>query len=189
MDFKAGDVLRVEWSKGPIRIMMGDEIEVFYEAFFPEVGWNLARARTSTYYRVATPILRSRGHHIRTEPLTDDELARHRPDLPLRLLRTEGAHWGRPLPNWPAVDIDFEIASRRLAIVPFGSKGAPRKAIVVKAANAHSLTAGELLVAAHRIQTVECPEVNGVGMYRSGLSGGIPSYYLWGAVDRAGHAG
>lgn len=189
MDFSVGDVLQVEWSEHLIRIMMCDEVEVLYDAFYPEIGWNLARARTSTYYRAATHVLRSRGHHIRTEPLTDDELARHRPDLPLRLLRSGQADWGRPLPDWPKIDIDFEIASRRLAIVPFGSKGAPQKAIVVKAANAHSLTAGELLVAAHRIQTVECPEVNGVGVYRSGLSGGIPSYYLWGVVDRAGHAG
>ena len=189
MDFQVGDVLRVGWDERPIRVMMGDEIEVLYDALFPEVGWNLARARTAIYYRVARSFLQSSAQRIRTEPLTDDELARHRPDLPLRLLRSGQADWGRPLVDWPNVGTDFEIGSKRLAVIPFGSKGAPQKAVVIEAANDRSFTGSELLVATHRIQTAECPEVNGVGLYRSGISGGIPSYYLWGTVDKAGHAG
>jgi hypothetical protein len=188
-DFQTGDVLRVEWDERPIRVMMADNIEVFYDALIPEVGWNLARSRTAIYYRVRTSFLHSSAQRIRTEPLTEQELATHRPDLPMRILRNGDADWGKPLASWPNIDTDFEINSKRLALVPLGPKGAPQKAVVVDAANGCSFSGNELLVAAHSVHTTDCPDVSGVGLYRSGISGGIPSYYLWGAVDKAGHAG
>jgi hypothetical protein len=93
------------------------------------------------------------------------------------------------LADWPKIDTDFEVESSRLALIPFGPKGAPQKAVFIEAANGRSFVGEELLELAHRVHTVDCPDVRGVGLYRSGISSGIPSYYLWGAVDKAGHAG
>lgn len=186
-DFQIGDVLQVGWDERSIRVMMADKIEVFYDALFPEVGWNLARARTAIYYRMPTSLLQSTGQRIRAEPLTDQELATHRPDLPMRILRSGHADWGNPLAGWPKIDTDFEVESQRVALIPFGPKGAPMKAVLAEAANGRSFSGNELLAAAHAVQTAHCPDVRGVGLYRSGISGGIPSYYLWGAVDQAGH--
>lgn len=188
MDWRSGDILQVTWDERPIRVLMGDETEVFYDAFFPEVGWNLARARTASYYRVSTTFLRSTARRIRTEPLTDAELARHRPDLPLRMLRNAEADWRKPLRDWPHMDKEFEVEGDRLALIPFGPKGAAQKAVIIEATNGRSFRGEDVLVAAHRIQTAECPDVHGVGLYRAGVSGGTPSYYLWGSVDQAGHA-
>lgn len=188
VDFQRGDVLQVDWDERPIRVMMADSIEVFYDASLPDVGWNLARTRTAIYYRILTTLLHSKGQRIRTEPLTNRELATHRPDLPMRVLRNGEADWANPLADWPEIDTDFEVKSQRVALIPFGPKGAPRRAIVVEAADGRSFRGNELLAAAHGIQMAHCPDVRGVGLYRSGISGGVPSYYLWGAVDKAGHA-
>jgi hypothetical protein len=189
MDFQSGDVLQVTWDERPIRVLMGDQIEVFYDALLPEIGWNLARARTVIYYRVASNLLGSTAQHISTEPLTPDELARHRPDLPMRMLRSSEADWDKPFAEWPNMDTGFQVEIKRLALIPFGPKGAPQKPLVVQAGNGCSFTGQELLASAHSVQADDCPEVHGVGLYRSGISRGIPSYYLWGAVDEAGHAG
>jgi hypothetical protein len=187
-DFRAGDILRVDWDERPIRVMMADNVEVFYDALLPEVGWNLARARTAIYYRTPTSFLRSTAQRIRTEPLTDKELATHRPDLPMRILRNGEADWGNPLACWPKIDTNFEVKSNRLALIPFGPKGAPQRAVLVEAEDGYTFRGNELLAVAYGVHPADCPDVRGVGLYRSGISAGIPSYYLWGAVDKAGHA-
>src|SRR5688572_27967260 len=97
MVFHSGDVLLANWDERPMRVMMADEIEVFYDALAAEVGWNLVRAQTAIYYRTPTGLLRANSECIRTEPLTDSERARHRPDLPMRVLRNENAGWNVPL--------------------------------------------------------------------------------------------
>jgi hypothetical protein len=188
-DLRIGDVLQVEWDERPIRVMMADSIEVFYDALFPGGGWNMARARTAIYYRISTSLLLSKGQRVRTEPLTDRELAMHRPDLPMRVLRNWEADWGRPLSDWPKIDTGFDVESQRIALIPFGPKGAPTKVVLAEAADGQSFSGDELLAAAHGVQTAHCPAVRGVGLFRSGISGGVPSYYLWGAVDKAGYAG
>lgn len=188
MDWRSGDILQVTWDDLPIRVLMGDDTEVFYDAFLPEVGWNLARARTASYYRVGATFLSSTARSIRTEPLIEAELSRHRPDLPLRMLRSADANWSKPISEWTDIDTEFEIESDRLALIPFGSKGAAQKAVIIEAAEGRSFKGDDVLRAAHRIQTAECPDVHGVGLYRLGISGGVPSYYLWGSVDQAGHA-
>ena len=187
MHFELGDVLQVTWDDRPIRVMMSDDVEVFYDAYFPEVGWNLARARTIVYYRIASSFLRSSAQLLRREALDDDEFARHRPDLPMRLLRDAGASWQEPLQPPSDFERDNQIDSGRIALIPFGAKGAPQRAVLLDAANKRSFSETELRSAAHALQTAVCPDVRGIGLYRSGLSSGIPSYYLWGAVDKAGH--
>jgi hypothetical protein len=188
MHFEQGDVLSVAWDDRPIRVLMGDEIEAFYDAFLPEVGWNLSRARTAIYYRVQTSFLRSSAELIRKEPLTDQERAVHRPDLPMRLFQCGDADWAKPRSAWPRLNCDFAVDAAELAIIPFGPKGAPLKAARVEAANGQSISATELLEKANALQIARCPEVQGVGLFRSGISSGIPSYYIWGAVDKAGHS-
>jgi hypothetical protein len=187
MDFEIGDVLSVEWDEHPLRVLMADEIETFYDAQMPEVGWTMARARTVIYYRTTTSFLGSGAHLVRKLPFTPAEIARHRPDLPLRLLRTPGGDWGNPLQDWPRLNLAFELDCPRLALIPFGPKGAQLKAVMIKADNGRSITGAELLAAAHSIQPSSY-EVAGAGLYRSGLTSGVPSYYLWGGSDRAGHA-
>ena len=188
MDFGLGDVLQVSWDERPIRVLMSDEIETFYDALLPGIGWNLAGARTATYYRISTAFLKSTAALLQSETLSTKEHAKHRPDLPMRLLRSADADWNKSPADWPKIDTAFEVECPRLVLFPFGPKGARQRPVVIEAVNGRSFTGSEMLAAAQGSQSAECPDVSGVGMYRSGVSSGIPSYYLWGAVDRAGHA-
>lgn len=187
MHFRPGDVLQVDWDDRPIRVLMADDVETFYDALLPEGGWNLARARTAIYYRTRTSLLRSSAELMRTDALSRQERERHRPDLPLRLLRSGEADWHKPLRELPKMGADLRIECQRVALIPYGPKGAPLSPVIVEAADGRALWGAELLAAAHEVQTAECPAVAGAGLYRSGISGGIPSYYLWGATDQAGH--
>jgi hypothetical protein len=189
MLFQPGDVLQVTWDDRPIRVLMADDAEAFYDAHLPEVGWNLARARTAIYYRTTTSLLQSSAERIRSDPLSKQEREKHRPDLPMRLFRSRKADWHKPLREWPNIDADLKIGCERLALIPYGPKGAPLKPVVVKAADGRAFSGAELLAAAHEVQTAECTAIEGAGLYRSGISRGIPSYYLWGATDQAGHVG
>jgi hypothetical protein len=123
---------------------------VFYDALLPEMGWSLARAQTAIYHRVAYNLLLSSGQRFKSEPLNAEELARHRPDLPLRMLRSREANWNAPVARLRGIDTDFEVQIPRLALIPYGPKGAPQKPFVIEAANDRSFTGHELLVSAHR---------------------------------------
>lgn len=186
--FEIGDVLKVEWDERPIRVIMADPVEVFYDIFLPEgIGWELARARTAIYSRISTDFLTKHATKVRSEPLTPREVTRHRPDIPMRLLRSEKASW---LDDILSLEMAASISvnANQLAIIPFGAKGAMLKARKICCSNGRFFSGVELLTAAYDAQSASCSEVSGIGLYRSGISGGIPSYYLWGAVDRAGHA-
>ncbi len=188
MGFRSGDVLQVTWEKHPIRVITGDDIEVFYDVLLPNAGWNLAGVQTAAYYRAASHVISASAQLIGADPLLDDELNLHRPDLPMRMLRCREAAWGEPLRNWPSIDTAFDIAAKRLALVPFGQKGGPQRPVVVEAADGCLFSGHELLVSAHRFQSASCADVHGVGLYRSGIIEGLPSYYAWGWRDRAGNA-
>ena len=186
--WEPGNLFQVTWDERPVRLLGADNIETFYDVFWPDFGWGLTSRRTSTYYRMQTAHFRNTATSIGREPLTVAERAMHRPDLPMRLFQNTSGDWLKPLAEWESIACDYEIEAPRLALIPFGPKGAPLRPVVVEAANGRSLAGMEILAGAHRAQSADCPDVEGVGLYRSGVSRGIPSYYLWGAIDRAGHA-
>lgn len=185
--FKTGDVLSVTFDDRPIRIIQTDPIETFYDAEAEGVGWNLRRARTTTFYRMTTRLLLEAGSFLREEPMSPAELEKFRPDLPMRLFQHVGAAWSDDLSALLALEPDYPVAARQIAIVPFGPRGSAKKARkIVSRDDCTNLSS--LIEQAHEVQQALCAEVTGVGIYRSGTIGGIPSYYLWGAVDQAGHA-
>lgn len=65
---------------------------------------------------------------------------------------------------------------------------APLKPIFLDSEDGKPLTGTDLLSAAALVQTAECPDVRGVGLYRSGLSSSVSSYYVWGLIDKSGVA-
>lgn len=186
MIFSSGDVLRVAWDERPLRVLMADPIETFYDVHWPEVGWGLARVKNATYYRIST-FLASSAKRECHEPLTQQEKATHRPDLPMRLLRNAEADWNGSPASLATSATDIKIDAPELALIPFGAKGGGLKSQIVEAADRRAFRGTELLLRAQALQKAICPEVKGIGLYRSGISRGIPSYYLWGAVDQAGH--
>ncbi len=188
MAFQTGDILAVTWDDRPIRVLQTDPIETFYDAELEEVGWVIARARTATYYRMRTAFLERTASLSASKPFSLKEDAKFRPDLPMRLFRHHSADWSDDLVSLIALEADISIPAKQIVIIPFGPKGGDSKPVRAEALSGESLTLRTIIETARTAQHVRCPDVTGTGLYRSGIVGGIPSYYLWGAVDRAGHA-
>jgi hypothetical protein len=110
----------------------------------------------------------------------------------------------RPGLSWPATEADlnafaaaFEttedsaLAAPDICLKPFGPSGGSKRAIRVSAHDETRLSTAELLRKAAELQMPNLRDrsvVEGVGIYRSGLYGGRPSFYLWGAASKLGPA-
>lgn len=186
--FQIRDILTVRWDHRPIRVLQSDTIEIFYDAEMDEVGWVMAKARTAIYYRTLTRHLRENASYVLPKPFTAQEYKTFRPDLPMRLFRHYDANWSVELSILAALEDDVPMPVQEVAIIPFDPRGSAAKAVKVQASDGKHLHLRELIQSAHSAQRAECAEAKGIGMYRSGVVGGLPSYYLWGATDRAGHA-
>lgn len=185
-EYASGDVLAVKWNTRAIRVIQADASETFYDVEWGQHGWGLARARTAIFYRIRTDYLKETARLIKSEPLSPKEYNTLRPDLPMRLFQHGDADWSENEERLAGLEPDTELPVRQLSLIPFGTKGGALKAHRV--ADDDGLTLRRLVEEARRVQQTVCADVRGVGLYRSGIVGNIPSYYLWGAVDRAGHA-
>jgi hypothetical protein len=183
-----------------------------YDAWWPHLGaWGLAelqevrRLRVSYYVSTVAALL-EKATFLRTEPLTDAEIALHRPDLPLCLARCAAVDWPSQAPETPArlaaflaaagrtdagldsgLDVGVTIDAAELVLLPFGPEGRSRAAVRVTAGDGIAFSAVELLWKAAAIQAPCLGSVmptRGLGIYRSGLQRGVPSYYLWGGENR-----
>lgn len=190
--FDLGDVLSVPWDDRPIRIVATDPVETFYDVRWPGGDWGLRRIRSAVYYRLPTPFVMDKALVVGREPLLPNELNLHRPDLPLRLLRSAECSWSDTpdvlTARTGASQAEIVLQAPVLALEPYGPKGDSAKTVLVEATDGEAFTSLGLLLLAQEAQSACCPEVRGIGMYRSGIRGGVPSYYLWGASDRAGNA-
>lgn len=186
--FKTGDILTVSWDPRPIRVLQTDAKETFYDAEMDQVGWVMAKARTAIYYRISTLNLKETVLEAVSKPFSTNEDRKFRPDLPMRLFRHRDAEWSDELSVLTALEDDVSIPAQEVVIIPFGSKGGATKPVKVQGSDGKSVTLRTIIEAAHSAQRSKCAEVKGVGLYRSGVVGGVPSYYLWGAIDKAGHA-
>lgn len=184
-EYTPGDVLAVKWDIRAIRVIQADADETFYDVEWDQCGWGLERARTAIFYRIRTNYLKETARIVSSQPLSSKELDKLRPDLPMRFFRHRAADWSNSEEDLAILEPDTGFEARQLAIIPFGTKGGALKAHRV--VDDGGLTLRRLVEEARGVQQAACAEVSGVGIYRSGIVGNIPSYYLWGAVDRAGH--
>ncbi|MES2450567.1 MAG: hypothetical protein V4610_08365 [Pseudomonadota bacterium] len=186
IEYVSGDVLAVTWDGRPIRVIQADAVETFYDVEWNGGDWGLKLARTATFYRMRTDYLRTTSRLVGSQPLSEQEHERLRPDLPMRLFQHQEADWSDNIASLLGLEPDTALQTRKLAIIPFGPKGAAAKAHHVL--DDAGLSLWRLIEGARRAQEAAAPDVEGVGVYRSGIAKNVPSYYLWGAVDRAGHA-
>ena len=204
MEITLGLVFQADWDDRPFRVLAFDESEVFYDCWWPHANaWGLASVKgRAVYYRVPTDVTRRRGKPLRTEPLTAEELAVHRPDLPLRLARSTTLQWTRQL--YPSLEsyaayvrecspsslpraMKGGLPIPKVFLYPFGPKGSSKTGTLIEGANGGGFSMLELLWRAHNLQAplIRKPQSDGVGLYRSGFQRGVPSFYIWGATDRA----
>ncbi len=185
LEYTPGDVLAVNWDTRPIRVIQADASETFYDVEWDQHGWGLERARTAIFYRMRTDYLMETARIVRSQPFSPKEFDKLRSDLPMRFFRHRAADWSNSEEDLTALEPDIEFKARELAIIPFGTKGGALKAHRI--VDGGGLTLRRIVGEARGVQQAVCADVSGVGIYRSGIVGNIPSYYLWGAVDQAGH--
>jgi hypothetical protein len=193
------------WSDGdrPMRVIVHDGDVVMYDAWWPHLeNWGLAdleslKRKRVSYYVVIASVLTEKATYVRSEALTGDERAVHRPDLPFAVVQDAVLSWPSEIPGtstWPDGVCDADgcpegtgLQASEIYLSPFGPKGGSKTGVRVKAANGTAFTVEELL---QKAAAVEAPHVgdvlpvHGVGIYREGLQRGIPAFYLWGAESR-----
>ncbi len=180
-----------------IRIVGSDEFEVFYDVWWEHSNsWSLAGYGRAIYLRFPKKYFLTETTFLRKEPLTEKETLKFRPDLPHRLGVSKNRCWStekfyRQREFELAVNLkasNSQVQAAKLVIVPKGPRGGLKPEVVVTADNGEFFHENELLWKAHNIQSKYTTDAtNGVGIYRCGISKGLPSYYLGGQYDDAGN--
>ncbi|MYM36424.1 hypothetical protein GTP38_19020 [Duganella sp. FT94W] len=200
-DLELGAVFQPEWDARPIRVLAFDSEQVMYDSWLPHASkWGIdSLSRRISYYRIRTSFLLNKASYLRTEIYTEQERAVHRPDLPFSFARIDSLEWPMAC---PASTLDFPnllsqaangekvlLDAPRIYLEPFGPKGGPKPSVLIAAKNGKSFPVEEMLWHAARLQFQHLRDekiIEGVGIYRSGLQRGLPSYYVWGAKSRMG---
>lgn len=205
---ETGEVRRFSGESRLCRVLAADAFEVLYDIWWDHLnggrgGWGIHSPRgTQHYSRVPTPLMRARSEWTDTAPLSAEEHAVHRPDLPLRLLRGLSWRWSRTPSLDPegfadtvaAAGLDVEalrsqvlLAAPAIAASPLGPRGTPRPAVILRAPDGEAFNGLDLLRALHDVQAAhDTPAADGVGLYRLGIAKGLPAFYIGGARDLAG---
>jgi hypothetical protein len=203
---EVGAVYRWSHDDRLVHVLAHDSGVVMYDAWWPDLEtWGLAKLeeikrQRISYYVTTVSALTEKATYLRTDPLTDHEVALHRPDLPLSVGQSEVMQWPAEVyetaahlvarsraPGSLEVGEDATFDATEVVLYPFGPNGGQRAGVRVKADNGIAFTAGEFLWKAAAVQAPYIGEVaptRGVGIYRSGLHRGIPSYYLWGSESK-----
>lgn len=187
-----GAVFRFPHDERPNRVLLHDGDVVMYDVWWPhQNGWGLAdlaavKRKRITYYVTTVATLVEKATQLRSDPLTDDERALHRPDLPFAALQDAAITWSSD-PAGPPVMARPALSVAHIALAPFGPGGGTKPGRRVDADNGSAFSADELF---RKAQAVQAPHLSddspvvGVGIYRSGLLRGLPEFYLWGSVSR-----
>ncbi|MEO8066584.1 MAG: hypothetical protein ABI599_02710 [Flavobacteriales bacterium] len=186
-----GALCQPDWDTRPFRIIGLDEHEVFYDCQSEDGLWTFwdNYRRTCVFYRVSTAFFAQRSQRIGDMPLAPEELAAFRPDLPMRLGRSNDLCWNRP---WSKEAIEQAsmprtISANAVVLVPYGPKGALKTGVIVRSSG-EDLEVPTLLLEAKRIQEANnAGPSKGVGLCRLGWQKRLPSYYIGAYLDRAGH--
>lgn len=196
-----GEIYNFNNSK--VRIIQFDEIEVFYEPWNEQNGeWYFSKTKTLTFFRISTNFFSINA--VFTENEDTNGLERFYTQLPMRLNRFENLQWeSEPKLNFKTlVPNNFQgIEADSIVIFPTLQSGRPGKSELIK----EGIRNGENLI--EIAYTIQAPFVKekdsrfiitilakegknhkyftGVGIYRMGLKGNVPSYYIGGFHDFA----
>lgn len=179
-----------------MRVVAFDRDVVMYDTWWPhESAWSMAKLqRTISYYRLQRDYFETHSRYVRTEPLSEQELATHRPQLPFAVAQGSDLSWYEP---WIDADGDGDtvltsttepvLDTPAIYLEPFGPRDSAKPAVLVTADNGRFFAEAELLRKSKAIQDPfigDVPLTAGVGIYRSGIRKRLPSYYIWGEKSR-----
>ena len=208
---KIGDLFN--FTNNRIRIMMFDNKEVFYQTVKEDDTFIYAKNRTLSYYRTPKEYFENNSEFIKHLEFTDKETEIHKPNLPLRLNCFTGLFWtNKPFENeakfiefLKSVDISEQelkgLDISKVVIFPTSQQKSNKKSTLLE--NKDSYFSGkELMIESFGIQSEyvksekpyfsrfrlipdgrEEKRLSGIGIYRLGIKGNLPSYYLGGEMS------
>jgi hypothetical protein len=187
-----GVVFRFPHDDRPNRVLLHDSHVVMYDTWWPHLnGWGLAdleaiKRKRITYYVTTVSTVLKKATFLPSAPLSTDEWAVHRPDLPFAAVQDAAITWSSDHVG-RLTDDRTDLSASQIYLFPFGPGGGTKAGVRVGADNGSSFTLEELFHKAQAAQARHLGDVipvAGVGIYRSGLQRGVPAFYLWGSTSR-----
>ena len=208
---KIGDIYN--FTENRIRILMFDDKEIFYQTLNEDDTFVYAKYKTINYYRTEREYFNENAKFIKSLEFNKQELEIHRPDLPLRLNCFSDIFWtfNKIEKNVEFTELlkSFGIEKEKLqglnsskvVIFPTSQQQSSKKPSLVQ--NKIGYLSGEdLLFECFKIQSEhvnkdkpyfsrfrliidgrEEKRLSGIGIYRLGIKGNVPSFYLGGEMS------
>jgi hypothetical protein len=208
---KIGDLYN--FTNNRIRIMMFYDKEVFYQTINEDNTLVYAKNKTISYYRTPKDYFDKNSKFIDHLAFNEKENEIHRPDLPLRLNCFSGLFWTNKSFEKESDIEEFlksksinqeelkGLKCSKIIIFPTSQQQSNKKSILLE--NKKGFFSGkELIIRCFEIQSEyvnpgkpyfsrfrlipdgrEEKRLSGIGMYRLGIKGNTPSYYLGGEIS------
>ncbi len=196
-----------------IRIMMFDNKEIFYQTVMEDDTLVYAKNRTLSYYRTPREYFENISEFIKHLAFTEKETEIHNPNLPLRLNCFSGLFWtNKSFENesefnefLKSVNINKHelkgLDIPKVVIFPTGQQQSNKKSTLLENKDGH-FSGKDLMIECFGIQREyvksekpyfsrfrlipdgrEEKRLSGIGIYRLGIKGNLPSYYLGGEIS------
>jgi len=198
-----GEIYNFNNSK--VRIIQFDEIEVFYEPWNEHVGeWYFSKTKTLIFFRAPRRFFTSNAELLENENRDEKGLERFHTQLPMRLNRFENLQWeSEPKLDFKTLASNdlHGIDADSIVIFPSLQSGKLGKSEIIKERIRDGVKLMEIAF------TIQAPYIkdkdsrfilttlakegknhqyfDGIGIYRLGLKGNVPSYYIGGYNDFA----
>lgn len=195
------------------KILMLDDKEVFTDIVNPDNTLRCANYKTVIYSRTDRDFFYKNSKFTGTSELTVKEIEIHKPNLPLRLNCFKEIFWSHEefdnilnFTTYLRANNIYEkhlgdLKTNKVVIFPLGQQLSMKKPVLLQ--NSVGLFSGiELLFRCFQLQREfvkkeksyfsrfrlirvgrEEKRLSGIGLYRSGIKGNIPSYYLGGHIS------
>jgi hypothetical protein len=196
-----GGVYKLKWMDNPCRLISFNSFQVFYDEWRPHVNsWGFTSLKSKYYYsRTPAEFFMEGCKLLRTEPLTENEVKVHRPDLDMWIARSKNLWWPKHpyssliqcqeflKKNSIAFSGESALDIPEIFLYPFGPKGGHKKGVRIGADNGRYFSGMELFFKAQKIQSEYIKsETPGIGIFRTGIEKGLPSFYIGHYYDLAG---
>ena len=186
------------------KIICFDNYEVFDNGKkIEDNSWYLdeKKVKTAIFSRFSLSNFECWATKIGYESYSDERLTTLRPDLIMRIGRVRELSWGDDVfKNEESIKIyinkyakpsvrDKKLKAHHVYLEGYNKNEMPQKPVLITANNGCFFTLPELLYQANIIQmNIKMNKgfkSEGIGIYRSGIKNGIPSYYIWSFYDLA----
>ncbi len=209
---KNGYIYEPNWGQN-CKILMFDERETFYGTINESNDLEYANSKTLIYKRITTDFFKKNSMLLLKSELTEQERAIHKPDLPLRLNCFRETFWTteyfHKIEDFKSFltqhEIDYNkldnLNTDKVVIFPHGQQSSAKSPVLLEN-NVGYFDGLELMFQCFNIQQQyinpkklyfsrfrliahgrEEKRLTGFGLYRTGIKGNIPSYYLGGYMS------